>query len=107
MTRENFSAPRGFMCDVCHARLDLTTRVAIDLVPRPENDAYGHGAVQSVDMSQTVTELTDPDKWRAWEESDKIAASRGWACYYGTRSQRHYCPACAQKPKSPQLERLW
>ena len=104
MARDNFTAPRGFVCDVCLARLDLTTRVTIELAPYAPDD---RGPRQSVDMSNTVSELTDPNKWRVWEEADKIAASRGWSCYIGTRSQRHYCPACSEKPKSPGLTRSW
>lgn len=109
MSRANFSAPRGFMCDVCHARLDLTTRITIELVPPTEDQKKWHGesAVQSVDMSNTVSQLIDPNKWSAWEEADKIAALRGWTCYVGARSQRHYCPACSEKPKSSTMKRYW
>lgn len=113
MAKDNFTVPRGFICDVCRARLDLTTRITIELVPPTEEQKKWHGesAVQSVDTSNTVSQLIDPSRWGAWggaqREPDKIAASHGWTCYVGTRSQRHYCPACSEKPKSSTMKRYW
>lgn len=103
MSYSEYSAPRGVVCDVCHARLDLTTAIALYLDEPMEYRADRYRQ-QLVRGALTVTELPDPKSFRS---VDDVAAQRGWSCYVGRRQRRHYCPTCTSKPKSPNMQKVW
>jgi len=82
MSETIYSAPRGYMCDVCFDSLDLVTEV-------------------------TLTPDSKPTFFSGTKERDEQAEARGWSCYVGQRQRRHYCPSCSTKPKSKSMQKVW